>query len=448
MKMKLATCLLVLLAVDSVAVRAWAEPADPWAAITERAEKAKPGAWSADRAALESRDKYKALYATYKDWQPPEVTAAPGKLTGLQEKPTKPRFELTEKVWPEKPGDASICLWEDDKTAAYSFSIDDNLAGDVPFWLELSKKYGGLKITWNLITLNIDGAFDKGRGVQAGTWAFWQGMVDKGFHVTSHSVTHVADPVTADGWPGPAWEVVESVRALDSHLTGRKTKLFAYPGSAIKEFNVSGSWRPVISKYVASARGGSGIPINMANQTDYYDIRTTSNPLGAVPPGKPAFASADLTLILNKSADRGLSKYYRGWASTFIHGVNGGKGWGEDPFTKSHVAVFEWVTSHREDLWIGFLDDVALYGQERDTATIQTVDSSDQKITFNLNCQMDPAIFNYPLTVKVCLPAGWKNAQAMQGDAAVDVTMLRNGDRTYALVKALPDGRNVVITPK
>jgi len=162
---------------------------------------------------LKARPQMQAYYATFAQWKAPDPAPVPeGKLRNLADAPTTPRFPLTDKVWPEKAGDASICLWEDDKLAAMSLGVDDNNAGDLPYWKELSKKYGGLNITWNLITFNIDGVVDKGRISAAGTWDMWKEMLNEGYHLASHSMTHNHDPVFADGWPGPDWEAAESQR--------------------------------------------------------------------------------------------------------------------------------------------------------------------------------------------------------------------------------------------
>lgn len=438
-----AVCAMLVLA----ATPAWAQDASAWDAIAERAKAAKPGVYSAERAALQERDNFKRYYEGFKDWAPPADRAMEGKLQGLREKPTAPRFALTGKVWPEKVGEASVCLWEDDKTAAYSFSIDDNNAMDVKFWLELSKKYGDLKITWNLIAINIDGTFSKGRVGSAGTWELWRSVVAQGYHVASHSMTHVGDPVKADGWPGPAWEAVESVRILDEHLPTRKTKLFAYPGSALKEFNGSGAWRGEISRYVAAARGGSGNPINIANQTDYYDIRTTANPVGILPSAEMKIPSFNIANIINDNAAPEFRKYYRGWATTFIHSVNGGKDWETNPGARAHAAVFDWVTAHRDEIWIGFLDDVAFYGQERDTAKLETLGVSESRIELALTSQMDPAVFDYPLTLKVRVPQSWNRVAARQGNKTLPCQPLAHGGNSYVLVKAIPGMGNVAITP-
>ena len=187
--------------------------------------------------AIASRPNYLAYFKTYAGWTAPTPPAPPeGKLRNLPETPTKPRFAITDKVWPAQPGEASVCLWADDRLAAFSVSADDNNAGDLAFWRELSQRYGGLNMTFNIIAGNIDGAIEKSRIGSAGTWAQWQQALDDGFHITSHSMTHNANPVPSDGWPGALWEAAESQHLLDAHLSGQHTRVFTYPGAGAMAF--------------------------------------------------------------------------------------------------------------------------------------------------------------------------------------------------------------------
>ncbi len=421
-----------------------------WALI-EADAKANPT--SNEARALQSRPMIKAYYATYATWTAPEPPAPPpGRLRNLSDTPKTPRFPLTGKVWPAKPGEASVCLWEDDKLAAMSLGVDDNSAGDLPYWRELSKKYGGLAITWNLITCNINGAIDKGRGPSAGSWAAWKQLRDEGYHLVSHSVTHLHDPVPADGWPGPDWEAAESIRTLDSHLPGQKTKLFVYPGAGVSYFGILGgyypnsSWRPAIVKYYAAARGGGGEAINPANQIDYFNIHATT---GSVPDllgsTNPRMASQNLNKLFDPDPK---NPNYRGWANIFIHFINNGKDFDTNPFTIAYGKTLAFYNDHRADLWTGFIDDVALYGQERDTATLTPEPAGAAELAFTLTTQMDPAVFDYPLTVKVRLPDAWQAAAAAQNHAVLPVQVIRHEGAPYALVKVVPDRGRVTLAPR
>ncbi len=393
------------------------------------------------------RPAWKNLYDSNASYCPTPYVPAPGKLLALSGVPAAPRFSLTGKVWPVQPGDASICLWENDKVAAVSHSIDDNLANEVADWKQINRNYGGLNITWNLITGNIGGRIDPARVNQTGTWAFWKSMVDSGFQVQSHTVTHVADPVRQDGWLGPNWEFELSRNEIDANIPGYKTKLVAYPGSGLALFNFSANWYPAVPKYLAAARGVSANPpINIANMTNYTSIATTSNPTQYIndsPNVAPFRAILDTTGL-----PAAYHKYYRGWATVFIHSIQGAGpnlAGSANPIIANFAKVFSFFQQHRDSLWIGFLADVALYGQERDMGAVQTTWVSDTAIHLSLTSQMDPAIFDYPLTIKVRVRNDWSQVAATQNGVSIPVNMITHADSNYALIKAKPDQGPIVL---
>ena len=60
---------------------------------------------------------------------------------------------------------------------------------------------------------------------------------------------------------------------------------------------------------------------------------------------------------------------------------------------------------------------------------------------------MEPAIFDYPLTVKVRLPDTWKAVAASQNAASLPVQFVQHEGRPYALVKVVPDRGPVILKP-
>jgi len=423
--------------------------AEVWDIVKKEAA-ANPG--SNEARVLAKREEFKAFYARYADWKPMEPSPLPpGKLRNLSDTPKEPRFPLTDKVWPARPGEASVCLWEDDKLAAMSLGIDDNNAGDIPYWRELSKKYGGLNVTWNLIVSNIGGVVEKSGVGTAGTWETWQEMLKEGNHISSHSMMHNHDPVPADGWKGPEWETAEAKYLLETHLPGYKARTFVYPGAGVHVFGILGgyypksTWRPSIVKYYVAARGGGGNPISPANMIDYFDVYATTGNVKFILDNKDQkYADINLNTLFDPKTK---TKNYRGWANVFIHFINNGKTFDTNPGTIAYGKVLAFYNEHRAELWTGFFDDVALYGQERDTATLVTNEADNSKIIFTLASKMDPAVFDYPLTVKVRLPDGWKGAAAEQSGSVIPVRVIEKEGAQYALVKAVPEHGRVTITP-
>jgi len=403
-------------------------------------------------ATIRRRPALKKLYASYADWKAPEAPALPeGRLHNLADKPTQPRFPLTDKIWPEQAGDASVCLWADDKLAAMSLGIDDNCAGDVSYWKQLSQKYGGLNITWNLITAGIPGGNTNPDNKELvlgvyGTWELWSNLVHEGYHVASHTVTHGGDPTPTDGWPGTDWECYVSKHAIDSNILGYRTRILAYEGGGgITELPTPyAPWRASAIKYFIGARTGGGQPINQANMIDYFNILSTTAVQNAL--DNPKTPQCDLKNILFASDPKSpYHQFYRGWANIFIHFINAGKDFDTSPYYIQYGKCLAFYNDHRDDLWTGFIDDVALYGQERDTASVTTDTSSDAKIAFTLTDKMDPAVFDYPLTVKIRLPESWKGVAATQGAKPIDLQVIAHEGANFALVKAVPDQAQVTL---
>ncbi|MCK5905338.1 MAG: polysaccharide deacetylase family protein, partial [Gammaproteobacteria bacterium] len=126
-----------------------------------------------------------------------------------------PRFEVTGRDWPTEDLSPSICMWHDDKLAAFSVSIDDNHVDDHAFWLELAANYGW-RWTWFVITNKIgDGSDD---------WPQWQNLINLGHEIQSHTCTHLCD-----GLFNIQKEYQVSQSQINSHLNANKAVALAYP---------------------------------------------------------------------------------------------------------------------------------------------------------------------------------------------------------------------------
>ena len=349
--------------------------------------------------------------------------AAGAGLLNLAEKPTAPRFKLTDKEWPSKPGEASICLWNDDKLAAFSLTIDDNCAMDVPWWLEQSKKLH-LPITWFLISGGVENP--KSYQGMTGNWALWKSVVEQGEAVESHTVTHLhvegkdaaGKPKFPEGWKGVEWEYAESIKQIEAGIPGYKVHFLAFPGGGGGEMND----RNLAAKYYLANRTGRGL--NPANQIDYMWIKCVSKP-------------TELDAYFDPK-----SKAYRGWANAMTHYV------GNETLRAHAVEILDFYKNHASDLWGGLFGDVARYGQERDTAKLVVDENSSAQIAFTLTDQMNDEFYDYPLTIKVRLPGDWKAVKAVQQEKELPVTIVEKDGGKFALVKAVPDKGKVVMTAK
>jgi peptidoglycan/xylan/chitin deacetylase (PgdA/CDA1 family) len=217
-------------------------------------------------------------------------------LPNLDEEKPNPRFAVTDRVWPSKPGEAHICLWKDDALAALSLTIDDNCGPDVPWWLEMAEKHS-LPLTWFLITERI------GKGNRFNlTWPDWVAVGEKGHALESHTAMHFH--TDREGWDGVEWEYTQAIKDIEENVPGHRVHFLAYVGGKNSHLNS----RELAAKNYAAARGTTG-RINPPNATDYLNVSAMSNPnLG------DGAAWSDLNGMFDPT-HRG----YRGWAVIIYH---------------------------------------------------------------------------------------------------------------------------------
>lgn len=337
-------------------------------------------------------------------------------LPNLSDEKPAARFPVTGITWPAKPGDAGVCLWKDDKVAPVCFTVDDNSSPDVPWWLEMSDKYG-LHVTWFLISKNVGG---NGWG---GTWELWKEVLAKGHDVQSHSHTHLhtEDP----GWQNIEWEYSESKKQIEENLPGHRVRFLAYPGGKNSNLND----RTVAEKFYSGARGVTGTLVSPA-VVDYLGVRAITEDSF----DNPKAQWADFKRVLDPN-----DKVYRAWAIYIYHSVKD-----KNP----ERPLFQFIADNKDKLWVGLFGDISLYGQERDTATLKVTENSPSRISFTLEDKMDDKAFDYPLTVKVRLPDTWKSVKAGQDGKAAEAAFIEHEGKPYAMVQAVPDRGTVTLTAK
>lgn len=354
----------------------------------------------------------------------------PNQLLNLRGIPVAQRTILPlDFTWPANPGQAALCLWKDDKTAALSYTIDDNNVGDTTWWINEAAQRD-LKLTWFLVASGIS----VNNPSMNGTWEQWRTVRDAGHALESHTMTHLSGSRNPETWQGLHWEYEGSkIRIQDNIGSGHKVTTLAYPGGAYPASNDPA----VAALYYAAARGTTGT-LNAAQNTNYLSVNAMSKAnLGTNPAN--AFSNADNMLTLNPSYRQG----YRGWAVIIYHSINQG-----DPamVAKTH-AELDYAVTHRDELWVGSFNDVARYGQSRETSTLTVTENTADRIAFQLTDRMNDSVYDFPLTVKVRLPDPWSNAVAVQNGNPAPVQLVEHNGATYALVEAVPDRGETVLTP-
>lgn len=346
---------------------------------------------------------------------------------------TTQRFASVAKQWGENFGDASVCLWKDDKVAAFSVTIDDNIESETDYWKEKQAIYG-FPFTWFLITEagswpEYDAANSDSYNVK--NWNKYIELAQLGNYIDCHDDRNwYNSPPT--GKPNPdslkyVTRLKKTRQKVDAEVghTGNRALTYAYP---FGEGNIDYAR----TQYIAF-RGTLGL-LNHANKVNYLNVNSVSSPHIAAAP------ATYIDPLLNKQSVLYGTNYYRGWGSTHFHGLY------NDAAKTQAENLLQYLYDRKDSIWVDGFTAIAQYGQSRDTHTLTVNSTHDSEIKFTLTDEMSDELFYHPLTVKIRVNNDWANVTAVQNDNQLDAMLITHAGNKYALVNAIPDRGQVTVT--
>jgi hypothetical protein len=330
--------------------------------------------------------------------------------------PLSNRFTITDRIWSSNYGEASVCLWKDDKLAAISVSIDDNIPQEHNWWINIGSKYNW-SFTWFIIVHYIE---ENASGF--GTWSDFKKLQALGHDMQSHSYDHNHyDDQRSDSLVSLSY--TKSIKSIESNIPGAKVLTLAYPNGHGKE--------ELSSKHFIAARGVVGRPNNAAktNYTWTYSGTFTNEWI-------------DNLIVKNPSE----SQYWRGWSALCFHDVAKGNTPQEQQASLDNASLlFDYVHTKENDIWVENYTNIAKYGQERDSHTLKVLKTDSSLIQLFLADSLTDTIFSYPLTIKVPVSGSWTDkCVAYQNKSKIPSSFIkfRNG---YVLIQATPDRGNIFL---
>ncbi|MFY0713502.1 T9SS type A sorting domain-containing protein [Seonamhaeicola sp. NFXS20] len=334
------------------------------------------------------------------------------------------RFSITDKVWPTNVGEGDVCLWNDDKLAAFTITIDDNNEQNIPFWKTMITKYG-FHFTWFVIT-----EADSQYNVQ--DWSLYNDLASLGSQINGHDDRNwYSNPTGGETNPTDA-DYLARLQAtktkVDTEVTSGNNNCltYAYPYG---EGNSTEA-----RKVFIGIRGTQGF-LNQANTVNYLDINSISN---IYIYDNNTNRDKYILPLLDKTSTLYGTNYYRGWGSTHFHSL--------DTAGETTTDAFLQYLANKPELWVAGFTEVTQYSQSFAThnLTIDSVGASE--IKFTLTDTMLDTAFYFPLTVKIRIDNSWVSVSAVQNGGAVEAEIITHNGNKYALVKAVPDAGQVTLT--
>ena len=317
------------------------------------------------------------------------------------------------------PGLTTVCIWKDNKIAAFTPTYDDGLWDSIVQIDPIQTKYG---ITGSLCIPTQE--FNTLNGIH---WVDLKAMAQRGvFDLNSHTNTHLHLIKATAAEMDAEFEVSNNMIYSN---TGFKAEAIADPYN-----ETNAAVKVEEAKYYVCARQGNfsaTFPV-YPETNDYYGLYAY------------VFGRDNLA-TMQSWVDYGVTNGT--WCIINFHGV-GNDGWQPCPLADLD-GLFAYVASKSNQIWNAGLPAVGKYIRERQTSTITIQSNTATQIILALtNTLVDNYwySFNQPLTLKTCVPGNWTSATITQGATRVTKPVVTEGAYRFIYYDALPNQGPVTLT--
>ena len=306
-----------------------------------------------------------------------------------------------------------IGTWEGFRSAAISYTFDDNVPNQYTIAVPMFHT-AGFKITLFTV-VNYWTSF---------TWAQAQGAAAYGDEIASHTMTHPSlNTVSATQLTN---ELANSQSNINYRITNELCVTLAYPNCAVPN-------ETVVAQYYIAARGCSGQLVS-STPPDFMNI--SSFVLGSAGP----YTTSDSIINLANNATNSHS-----WCVYLIHSIDI-----NDDYSPLSSAVLQatvnYMSTNQNKFWVETFGNVVRYIQERNASSVAETASSGNSITLQVTNSLTNLIYNYPITLRRPVPAGWPAVAISQNGQPITVTPVTVNSTNYIMFDVVPNGGDIVLS--
>ncbi len=304
-----------------------------------------------------------------------------------------------------------IGTWPGFRSAAISFTFDDSGSNQFSVAIPMFDQKG-FKLTLFSCT-----------GTMFAGWPKLQDAAARGHEVASHTVTHANLGGLADAQQ--IAELKNSQDAINANVTTQRCVTMAYP------FCVQGK-DALTAQYYVGARTCSGqivpsTPANFMSISSY--ICGSAGSVQTLP---------NFTSLANSAASS------KGWCVFLIHGIDNDGGYSSLSSATLRQTV-NYFSTNQNRFWVQTFGNVVRYIKERNAASVWETSNDGARISLQVTNSLDSAVFNYPITLRRPLSAGWPGAAVWQSGQRVPAQMLYVGSTNFVMFDVEPNGGDVTL---
>ncbi|HEV8514708.1 MAG TPA: polysaccharide deacetylase family protein [Cyclobacteriaceae bacterium] len=306
-----------------------------------------------------------------------------------------------------------VALWSQFKSAAVSYTFDDNCSNQLPVALPLFDKLN-FKVTFFTVT----------------NWGpNWTGLANasaNGHEIASHTVTHTAlNTLTITNQDT---ELNQSQLTINSHITNSKCVTIAYPNCIEGDLST-------IQKYYIAGRSCNNSIVS-SSPSDFYSLGSIiTGDLGAVKTAQD---------FNDKVSSAKISK---GWCVFLTHGIDNDGGY--SPTSSSEISShLTFMDVNNADYWVAPFGNVVKYIRERNTSTVRETVITNDSLQIDVHNTLDNTTYNEPLTIRRLLPTGWQNAAVYLNNTLINSTISHITGSDYVTFDVVPDQGKIFMSSR
>jgi hypothetical protein len=305
----------------------------------------------------------------------------------------------------------AVGSWPGFRSGAVTYTFDDGCSNQYAIAIPMFNEFGFKMTLYPVINWGPN-------------WTALQNAAAAGHEVGSHTMSH--PNFSGMSIAAQTQELVDSQNAVNSHITGQQCRTIAYPFCAPSD-------QTLTAQYYIAARHCQG-NIESTTPSNMYQISSIiCGNAGSVQ------TAADFNTRFASVASS------TGWCVFLIHGIDNDGGY--SPLLSTALrASLQYLDTHRNTLWVSTFGNVAKYIKERNSVSVAESNNSDNSITLQVTDTLDNAIYNYPITIRRPLTAGWTSARVSQNGQTKDANVVEIHAVKYIMFDAVPDGGDVVIS--
>jgi hypothetical protein len=306
-----------------------------------------------------------------------------------------------------------IGTWEGFRPAAISYTFDDNLPNQYAIAVPMFYQ-AGFKMTLFTV-INYWTSF---------TWSQAQTAAAYGDEIASHTVTHTSlNSVSATQLTN---ELANSQTNINYHITNELCVTLAYPNCVVPN-------EAVVAQYYIAARGCSGQLVS-STPSDFMNI--SSFVLGNT--GSYTTGASIDSLANNAAAAKS-------WCVYLIHELDSGSGYSPLPSTALQASV-DYMRTNQDKFWVETFGNVVRYIQERNASSVAETATSNNSITVQVTNNLNSLIYNYPITLRRPVPAGWPAVAVSQNNQPITAKRVTINSTNYVMFDVVPNAGNIVLS--